>query len=87
MSSFLIIPLKKTQAVDFIKPLSNYIKNTFSGEVLNEVKDSLAELNQLRSNAVVRSLDKHETSLEVIQRYSKNFFHSFIYLIYLYRKK
>ena len=68
MSSFLIIPLKKTQPVDFIKPLSNYIKNTFSGEVLNEVKDSLAELNQLRSNAVVRSLDKHETSLEVIQR-------------------
>ena len=68
MSSFLIIPLKKTQSVDFIKPLSNYIKNTFSGEVLNEVKDSLAELNQLRSNAVVRSLDKHETSLEVLQR-------------------
>ena len=84
MSSFLIIPLKKTQAVDFIKPLSNYIKNTFSGEVLNEVKDSLAELNQLRSNAVVRSLDKHETSLEVIQRYSKNFFHSFIYLSNLF---
>lgn len=68
MSSFIIISLKKTQTVDFIKPLSNYIKNTFSGEVLNEVKDSLAELNQLRSNAVVRSLDKHETSLEVIQR-------------------
>lgn len=69
MSSFLQIPLKKTQSVDFVKPLSSYIKNTFSNEILNENKDSLAELNQLRSNAVVKSLDKHETSLETLERY------------------
>lgn len=68
MSSFIQTPVKKTQAVDFVKPLSNYIKNTFSGEVLNENKDTLVELNQLRGNAVVRSLDKHESSLDVIQR-------------------
>ena len=68
MSSFIIIPLKKTQPIDFIKPLSNYIRNSFSADVLNENKDSLAELNQLRGNAVVKSLDKHETSLEVLQR-------------------
>lgn len=69
MNSFLQVPLKKTQSVDFVKPLSSYIKNTFSAEVLNENKDSLAELNQLRGNAVVKSLDKHETSLETLQRY------------------
>ena len=66
--SFLQIALKKTSATDFIKPLTSYIKNTFSGEVLNENKDALAELNQLRTNAVVRALDKHETSLDTIQR-------------------
>jgi len=68
MSSFLQVPLKKTQSVDYVKPLSNYIKNTFSNEIFNENKDSLAELNQLRGNAVVKSLDKHETSLETLQR-------------------
>ena len=69
MATFLQVPLKKTTQIDFVKPLSKYITNTFSGEVLNENKDSLAELNQLRGNAVVKSLDKHESSLEVIQRY------------------
>lgn len=69
MSNFLQVPLKKSTQVDFVKPLSKYIDNTFSGEVLNENKDSLAELNQLRGNAVVKSLDRHESSLEVVQRY------------------
>ena len=68
MNSYLQVPLKKTQAVDFVKPLSNHIKNTFSADILNENKDMLAELNQLRGNAVVKTSDKHETSLEVLQR-------------------
>ncbi|XP_065052731.1 programmed cell death 6-interacting protein-like [Rhopilema esculentum] len=69
MSSLLQIPLKKSQNVELIKPFSNYIKNTFSEEKLRDTKDALAELSQLRANAVVKSLDKHETSLEVLQRY------------------
>ncbi len=68
MASLLKIPMKKSQNVDLVKPLSTYIKNTFSDEKLSETKDALEELNQLRSNAVVKSLDKHETSLEVLQR-------------------
>ena len=68
MSSLLQIPLKKSQNVELIKPFSNYIKNTFSEEKLRDTKDALAELSQLRANAVVKSLDKHETSLEVLQR-------------------
>ena len=70
MTTFLQVPIKKSQQVDFVKPLSKYISNTFSNDVLNENKDSLAELNQLRGNAVIKSLDKHESSLEVIQRYN-----------------
>ncbi|XP_065667183.1 programmed cell death 6-interacting protein [Hydra vulgaris] len=69
MSSFLTCPLKKTQAVDIIKPISNYITNTFSGSVLNENKNVIAEFSQLRGNAVVHSLDKHEISIETLQRY------------------
>eukprot|EP00112_Aurelia_sp_Birch-Aquarium-sp1_P025588 Seg858.7 transcript_id=Seg858.7/GoldUCD/mRNA.D3Y31 product="Programmed cell death 6-interacting protein" protein_id=Seg858.7/GoldUCD/D3Y31 len=69
MPSLLQVPLKKSQNVDLIKPLTKYIKTTFSEEKLNDTKDALAELNQLRANAVVKSLDKHETSLEVLQRY------------------
>lgn len=62
------VPLKKSQNVELIKPLSNYIKNTFSDEKLHDVKEALAELSQLRINATQKSLDKHETSLEVLQR-------------------
>lgn len=72
MPSLLQVPLKKSQNVDLIKPLTKYIKTTFSEEKLNDTKDALAELNQLRANAVVKSLDKHETSLEVLQRYDMN---------------
>ena len=68
MPSLISIPLKKSQSVELIKPLSNYIKNTFSDEKLHDTKEALAELNQLRSNAVLKSLDKHETSLDVLQR-------------------
>ena len=73
-SAFLQIPVKKTTAVDFVSPLSKHIKNTFSEDVLNENKETLSELNQLRGNSVVRMVDKHETSLEVLQRYVKIFF-------------
>lgn len=69
MPSLLSIPLKKSQNVELVKPLSNYIKNTFSDEKLHDTKDALAELNQLRTNAVLKSLDKHETSLDVLQRF------------------
>ena len=68
MPGFLQVPLKKSQSVELIKPLSNHIKNTFSKETLDDNKDALAEFSQLRANAVVRVLDKHETSLEVLQR-------------------
>ena len=68
MPSMINIPLKKSQFVELVKPLSKYIKNTFSDEKLHDVKEALAELNQLRSNAALKSLDKHETSLEVLQR-------------------
>ena len=79
MPSLLQVPLKKSQNADLIKPLTNYIKTTFSEEKLNDTKDALAELNQLRANAVVKSLDKHETSLEVLQRYDMNFVVTFKY--------
>lgn len=69
MPSMISVPLKKSQFVELVKPLSKYIKNTFSDEKLHDVKEALAELNQLRSNAALKSLDKHETSLEVLQRY------------------
>ena len=71
--TFLQIPVKKTTSVDFVAPLSKHIRNTFSEEVLNENKETLSELNQLRNNAVVRMVDKHETSLEGLQRYDAKF--------------
>ncbi|XP_044140527.1 programmed cell death 6-interacting protein [Bufo gargarizans] len=70
MAAFISVPLKKTSEVDLVKPLSKFIQSTYpSGEEQAEYCRAVDELNKLRRSAVGRPLDKHESSLETVQRY------------------
>ena len=50
MSSFLSIESKKTDKVDFMKPITNYIKSSYSKEIAEFHKPSILELNNFREN-------------------------------------
>ena len=68
MPDWLTIPAKKTDAVDFRKPLEKFIKFTFSEDVVTEYTDAIAELNKLRTNSVLNIPEKHESALEPLLR-------------------
>ncbi|XP_019630118.1 PREDICTED: programmed cell death 6-interacting protein-like isoform X3 [Branchiostoma belcheri] len=70
-SSFLSVPLKKSQAVDLVKPLEKFIKNTYSGPggTQDDFTPQLKELDKLRESATGKTLDRHDSSLEIIQKY------------------
>uniref|UniRef100_A0A8D8W3V9 Programmed cell death 6-interacting protein n=1 Tax=Cacopsylla melanoneura TaxID=428564 RepID=A0A8D8W3V9_9HEMI len=71
MAEFLAVPLKKPTDVDIIKPLKNLISLQFPND--NEKLDILSEklnlFNKLRTAAVWKVFEKHESSLEVIYSY------------------
>ena len=68
MASWINLPLKRTDGVDFKKPLEKFIKNTFSAEAVTENEDAIAELTKLRNACVMHTLDKHESALEPMLR-------------------
>ncbi|XP_022084899.1 programmed cell death 6-interacting protein-like isoform X2 [Acanthaster planci] len=70
MATMLAVPLKNSAELDFVRPLKNFIRNTFGGEdESNDYTSQLDELHRLRNNAVCRKLDKHSASLEILARY------------------
>ena len=71
MAGWINIPLKRSDGVDFKKPLEKFIKNTFSAEVATENEDAIAELTKLRNTCVMQTLDKHESALEPLLRWDE----------------
>ncbi|CAG5125760.1 unnamed protein product, partial [Candidula unifasciata] len=69
MASFVAVPLKKTYEVDLTKPLRTFIHNTFTQANVEDYNTALSEFNKLRAAMVAKSVDKHETALEVLYRY------------------
>ncbi|RUS90047.1 hypothetical protein EGW08_002160 [Elysia chlorotica] len=69
MASFISVPLKKTYEVDLVKPLRTFIQNTFSQANPDDYNQALADFNKLRNTTVVKSVDKHESALDVLYRY------------------
>ncbi|KAJ8353621.1 hypothetical protein SKAU_G00211880 [Synaphobranchus kaupii] len=70
MATFISVPLKKSEEVDLVKPLSKFITSIYT--VREEQTDhirAVEELNKLRISALGRPLDKHERSLEILLRY------------------
>lgn len=68
MAGWLTVPCKRTEPVDFKKPLEKFIKHTFSEEKVDEYSDQIAELTKLRSTSVLQTPDKHEAALEPLYR-------------------
>ncbi|CAL1536222.1 unnamed protein product [Lymnaea stagnalis] len=69
MASFISVPLKKTYEIDFVKPLRTFIQNTFTQANPDDYHQALSEFNKLRNAMITKSLDKHESALEVLYRY------------------
>lgn len=69
-AEWLSVPLKRSSSgeVDFRKPLEKFIKSTFSDEIVNEHKEAISELNKLRSVAINRTPEKHQSSLDTLLR-------------------
>lgn len=67
--AYLSVPLKKTWEVELAKPLRNFIADTYSECSPEDQKTSLNEFQKLRNNAIAKSVDKHESALEILYRY------------------
>lgn len=69
MATFIGVPLKKASETDLVKPLRNFIENTFSNAEPNDYNTALNEFNKLRNSMIAKSVDRHESALEVLLRY------------------
>uniref|UniRef100_A0A2P2HW37 Programmed cell death 6-interacting protein-like n=1 Tax=Hirondellea gigas TaxID=1518452 RepID=A0A2P2HW37_9CRUS len=63
------IPLKRGSDVDVLKPLKNLITSRYQAAEQESYIASINEFSKLRGNAVCRTLDYHESSLELLCRY------------------
>jgi programmed cell death 6-interacting protein len=69
MATFLAVPLKQTQEVELVKPLRSFIQNTFSQADPDDYNNALNEFSKLRNLMIAKSVDKHESALEVLYRF------------------
>lgn len=69
MATFLAVPLKQTQEVELTKPLRSFIQNTFSQAEPDDYNHALNEFSKLRNLMIAKSVDKHESALEVLYRF------------------
>ncbi|XP_067933589.1 programmed cell death 6-interacting protein-like [Watersipora subatra] len=67
--SYLAFPTKSTSEVDLIKPLRNFIKATFPDTSPDDYEKALTEFHRMRSHAVGKFNDKHESAIEAVGKY------------------
>ena len=65
---YMSVPLKRTWEVDLIKPLKAFIANTYSSCNPDDYSQALTDFHKLRNNTISKSVDKHESALEVFYR-------------------
>ena len=70
MAGYIAVPLKKPSEVDLVKPLKRFIETVYvsKGESVDQFLTPLNEFNKLRTNAISKSLDRHESGLEALYR-------------------
>ena len=62
------IPLKKASEVDILKPLRNVITSRYQSSEQESYITAINDLSKLRNNAVCKTLDFHENSLETLYK-------------------
>lgn len=70
MVQYICVPLKQTNEVDLIKPLSTYINSLseVSADLKIEINEAIIEFNKLRNRACIQPLDKHQSSLDILAK-------------------
>ncbi len=68
MATYLAVPLKRTWEIDVVKPLRTFIADIYNNANPEEYNKALQEFNKLRNTMISKSVDKHETALEVLYR-------------------
>ena len=69
MATYLAVPLKRTWEVDLIKPIKKFIADTYGTDNESDYNNALQEFCKLRGNIITKSVDKHESALEVLYRF------------------
>lgn len=64
--NYLAIPTKTTSEVDLVKPLRNFIKQTFPDTKPEDYEKALSEFHRLRAQATGKFNDKHESAIEAV---------------------
>ena len=64
----LAVPPKQTKSVEFSQSFLRFIGNNYD-DTPSRYADAVSEFTGLRESTVVRTPDKHETGLELIQRW------------------
>lgn len=62
------VPLKKASDIDILKPLKNLITSRYQTVEQESYIVAINDLAKLRTAAVCRTLDFHESSLETLYR-------------------
>ena len=68
MATYLAVPLKRTFEVDIVKPLRTFIADTYNNVNPEDYTKALQEFSKLRNSMISKSVDKHESALEVLYR-------------------
>nr|ABG82044.1 ALG-2 interacting protein x [Penaeus monodon] len=63
------VPQKKASDIEILKPLKNLITSRYQTAEQDSYIGAINELAKLRTNAVAKNLECHESSLDVVYRY------------------
>ncbi|XP_063911920.1 programmed cell death 6-interacting protein isoform X2 [Zophobas morio] len=70
MAELLSVPLKKPSEVDLVTPLKNLIQSRYStADKPEDCNEAINDLSKLRNNAIWKTFEKYESSLEIIYGY------------------
>lgn len=73
MADLLSVPFKKPSEVDIVKPLKNLIQSRYStADKPEDCSEALSEFAKQRNNAIWKTLEKYESSLEIIYGYESS---------------
>lgn len=63
------VPQKKASDIEILKPLKNLITSRYQTAEQESYIGAINELAKLRTNAVAKNLECHESSLDVVYRW------------------
>lgn len=63
------VPQKKASDIEILKPLKNLITSRYQTAEQDSYIGAINELAKLRTNAVAKNLECHESSLDVVYRW------------------